>query len=346
MRFYTSKREVRFSLDTDTFYVYEIDRDGVVVDSLYQSRRTGEHFVYVLIKRNWATDVAISRIAEMNNLRYRDIGFAGMKDKRATTYQLISSKSKLTSTPKDIELIPVGSGERLRMGDLSGNMFRVIAGQDLESIRKGIDDTGGRFLNYFGSQRFGKGGVNVLVGLELLRGRLSDALDIYLYYKRENSDLRETGQFPRYLKHERMILDMRKKYDDRRVWARIPRNISLMFIHSVQSYIFNMELDMRFDNSDIIDTTNLVGWSTELNPYQREILDMLNIQKEMFRMEILPSLNAKGGTRKILAHAERIRYDHSSIEFSLDSGSYATVFLDQMVGYSYLNQSEDIKFNG
>lgn len=346
MRFYTPKREVKFSLDTDTFYVYEIDNEGVVVDNTYRSREQGEHYVYVLIKRNWATDMAINRIARMNRIRYRDIGFAGMKDKRATTYQLISSKNPLSSVPKDIEIIPAGSGRRLKMGDLSGNRFRVVIGEDLEKVWRGIQETEGRFLNYFGIQRFGRDGINVKVGLELLRGKFSEALDLYLYHKRENTAVREQGEFPSYLKHERMIIEMRSRYDDKTVWRRIPRNISLLFIHSVQSYIFNVEIDMRFDRADIVDDTCLVGWNTELNTYQKEILSMLNIDREMFRMKILPWLNAKGGKRDIIRYARDIKWNDTDIEFSLDAGSYATVFLDQMVGYNYLNRSIDIKLDG
>ncbi|MEM0471156.1 MAG: tRNA pseudouridine(13) synthase TruD [Candidatus Anstonellales archaeon] len=337
MRFFTHKKSVSFRLDVDTFYVYEIDSRGIIVDDNYKISDPGDHNIYILKKSNWATDNAIMEIAKNNNLRFRDIGFAGMKDKRATTYQRISSQKPLTIKLKDISLILAGKGSRISMGDLWGNMFRVYTGADTAKIAQGIRDTSGKFMNYFGSQRFGRNGINLRVGIALLQGRMSEALDLYLYEPREGSDIRQ-NEFPKYLKHERMISQLRSKYDDIRVWKMLPRNFSLMFIHSVQSYIFNQELDIRIDMNDYADKLNLVGWDTELNKYERDILDGLNIEQEMFRMKNLRFLNARGSTRSMFVTPKDLNIYDSYIEFSLPSGSYATVFLDQMVGDMYLNQ--------
>lgn len=335
MRFFTSRKYANPKLDWDNFTVYEISMDGKVVDDEYTKEGSGEYWIYVMKKINWSTDMAISRIAAMNGIRFRDIGFAGMKDKRATTYQLISSKVRLEKAPKDIELREVGKGEWIKMGDLLGNRFR-ICGDWVKAVAEGIEESNGKFLNYFGIQRFGSRMINVKVGIELLKGNFDKALDVYLYEKREDSDFREKGMFPEYMKHERMIMNLKTKYQSNEIWKRLPRNISLIFIHSVQSYIFNKELDMRYDANDLTDTSNLVGWNLELNKYQKEIMDELGITKDMFKMKSLPFLNAKGKSRKIIEYVKDIAISEC-IYFSLPSGSYATIVIDQMLGYNYLN---------
>ncbi len=335
MRFFTSKKIANPRLDWDNFTVYEIDKTGKIVDENYVNDGFGDNVIYVMKKVNWATDMLIDKLAKMNNLRFRDIGFAGMKDKRATTYQLISSKIKLNKIPKDVYLKEVGYGKRIQIGDLSGNRFK-ICGDWIDKILKGIEESSGKFLNYFGIQRFGKDMINVKVGIELLKGNLDKALDVYLYEKREDEEFRNKGEFPKYMKHERMILSLRNRYLPEGVWKRLPRNISLMFIHSVQSYIFNKELDMRYDCQDIIDKTTIIGWDVEPNKYQKELMDSLEINKDMFKMKTLPYLNAKGTTRNIIEYIKDLS-SSNCIEFSLTSGSYATIAIDQMLGYNYLN---------
>lgn len=337
MKFFASKKQVKIKLDYNNFYVYEIDSKGRLVNENYKSYN-GDEFLYILKKINWATDVVINKISRMNGVRFKDIGFAGMKDKRATTYQLISSKVKLIKFPKGAELIEAGVGERIKMGDLYGNRFEIVC-DCTEELKQGLSETQGKFLNYFGIQRFGKQNINLKVGLALLKGKYSEALDYYLYTQREDKDFREKREFPKYTKHERIIINYRAKYDDIRVWKLLPRNFSLMFIHSVQSFIFNKEVDMRYDQNDLVESTNLIGWSLTPNKYQKEIMDELEIDANMFKMKELKFLNAKGSQRFIFEQLIEPKIQDKKISFSLKSGSYATVAIDQLLGYNYLNPS-------
>ena len=58
--------------------------------------------------------------------------------------------------------------------------------------------------------------------------------------------------FPEYLKYERMLLEYLARFPDNYANAirKLPRSISLMFIHSVESYIFNKELEERINEGE------------------------------------------------------------------------------------------------
>ncbi len=132
----------------------------------------GEHLWLWVEKRDIDTPELIRRIAREQGLKPGQLGYSGLKDRRALTRQWLSLQ--LPGTDRD-RRIADGDGYRildavwhrrkLRVGTHRGNFFRLrvrdVGGFDartrtqLERVREA------GFANYFGSQRFGRRGDNV-----------------------------------------------------------------------------------------------------------------------------------------------------------------------------------------
>jgi tRNA pseudouridine13 synthase len=140
---------------------------------------SGEHRYVRVEKRGLSTPELVTLLARVTRLGERDIGHAGMKDKRAITVQWLSlpRRSPEASTwklPSDVKVLEESyHTNKLRTGHLHGNRFeiRIVDVVDdaearlqplLDVLRKGL-------LNAFGEQRFGHGGSNIDHALEWLR---------------------------------------------------------------------------------------------------------------------------------------------------------------------------------
>lgn len=157
----------------------------VVEEPLYPRSGEGQHLYVEIEKRGLNSTEAIERLARRFGFDKRDVGMAGMKDRHAVTRQWLSLPAHLMAT-----LDVVGSvddqldilraelhGNKLRTGHLAGNHFRIIvrntevdadvALQRATDLLGVIASTGAP--NYFGMQRFGRGGSTVELGLGLLR---------------------------------------------------------------------------------------------------------------------------------------------------------------------------------
>lgn len=132
----------------------------------------GEHLWLKVRKRGFNTDQVAQQLARAAGVPRRQVGYAGMKDRHAVTTQWFSLHLPGRDAPADWNLPPgieVREAQRhsrkLQTGALTGNRFRIVlrdcAGdaavlrQRIETIRR----TG--VPNYFGEQRFGRGGENV-----------------------------------------------------------------------------------------------------------------------------------------------------------------------------------------
>ena len=138
------------------------------------------------------------------------------------------------------------------------------------------------FINYFGMQRFGKYYDTYKVGICVLKGDFAGAVDMILQpksdehprtmkarelwakrfekldstsdagskEKAESSCAREVlRDMGRYMTCEVAILNslVRKPLDYRRAFSCIPKNMRLMFLHALQSYVWNHVASFRID---------------------------------------------------------------------------------------------------
>lgn len=142
----------------------------------------GEHLWLWVEKRSANTDWVAGQLAKAGGCRHRDVGYAGLKDRHAVTRQWFSvpvahSAAGLFRDAKidGVQILDCRAHNRkLKRGTLDGNRFQVVirdfngdagdVGQRLRRIRAaGVP-------NYFGPQRFGRGGRNVEKGFTLLSG--------------------------------------------------------------------------------------------------------------------------------------------------------------------------------
>lgn len=141
----------------------------------------GEHVWLQVEKRNANTAWVAARLAEFAGVREMDVGYAGLKDRRALTTQWFSLYLPKGETPDfralnndEFRILRQSRHERkLRRGDLAGNRFvlrlRQVTGaadaieQNLQAIARN------GFPNYFGDQRFGHDAGNIYSGVAMLR---------------------------------------------------------------------------------------------------------------------------------------------------------------------------------
>jgi tRNA pseudouridine13 synthase len=161
-----------FVASPDTFVVEEIPAYLPVGD--------GEHAYLWIEKRDLTTLEAVNRLARVLGVDARDVGYAGMKDRRATTRQWLSLLGVETARAEAaaVEGVRILAASRhtnkLRIGHLAGNRFEVVltgvAPGEADALAAQLQALATHGLpNRYGQQRFGAGGDNLAVGLEVLR---------------------------------------------------------------------------------------------------------------------------------------------------------------------------------
>ncbi len=141
----------------------------------------GEHLFLWIEKTDVAADELLRHIARTLGISPRDVGTAGLKDRRAVTRQFVSVPAGCEAGVGRIEtdrihvLRSLRHRNKLRTGHLRGNRFSILV-RDLDSdaaaraapIAEAISRLG--FPNYYGEQRFGREEETLRVGLDLLHG--------------------------------------------------------------------------------------------------------------------------------------------------------------------------------
>ncbi len=195
-----------------------------------------------------------------------------------------------------------------------------------------------------------------------------DAVDARKRLAADRDFAKALDYFPRYLKPERaMLLSLAAAPTDfGKAIRSLPRSLTLMFVHAVDAHIFNKELEARLGQgstepaegdlvcnrdrfgfpdiaaSRVFDGTkcdfvvgNIVGYESEPNDDEKRIMDGLGLAKDDFRSKRMPELNCRGAKRVLFApivdFAHRDDGKNALLEFSLPSGSYATVLLSEFL---------------
>jgi tRNA pseudouridine13 synthase len=261
----------------EDFLVEEIAGAGEILELDKTFERAGEKgdFTYfVLQKRNWNTLQALKEIGRKFRCGLKRFGYAGVKDRNAVTTQLASAfkidpAALLGIHIKDIKINGAWSAkEKIKIGDLLGNRFTLslkdVSSDADDGVKRIYNESGGSLPNYFGEQRFGSIRRNThIVGKAIVSGNFKEAVWNYLTYTEENEEAegrearkqlaaegdfkRALEYFPRYLKYEIILLNYLSSQPNDYVNAlrKLPRGLSLLFVHAYQSYIFNKALSMR-----------------------------------------------------------------------------------------------------
>ncbi len=154
----------RIKVEPGDFRVEErlgFDADGGSAHLLLRVEKTDANTLFVA-----------RRLARAAGLRPQDVGFAGLKDRRAVAIQWFSVPAG--RPPRDLagfegpgfrvlDVLP--HSRKLRRGALAGNRFRIVL-RDVAGERQELERRLSRVAahgapNYFGPQRFGRDGANL-----------------------------------------------------------------------------------------------------------------------------------------------------------------------------------------
>ncbi len=164
---------------------FEQNEKDFIVDEIPHTEFKGSgNFLIILVKKVEVTTWdMIAEFAKFLNIPAEKIGYAGLKDKHATTTQYISVEAKYEKAVrkfrnKQIKILKtVRHNFSIRMGDLAGNRFKINL-FDVDQIEAGrIEKLAHKSAksglpNYFGYQRFGRDGDSIEQAKEMIAGDL------------------------------------------------------------------------------------------------------------------------------------------------------------------------------
>jgi tRNA pseudouridine13 synthase len=291
----------------EDFVVEEITREGLIANLDLQriDRGEGKYTLAVLKKTSRDLIPTISLLSRKLGAR---VCFAGIKDRRAITYQLISidrpvSEEGLSLNMKNIDLKPVGRSRwGLMPGELRGNRFTIT----IRSIDPNAFDPQALLPpdwlpGFFGHQRFGTTRPNThKVGRLLVKGDYKGTVREFLAepYEgeptsayRARSTLRDTWDlkkayrdFPPSLTYERNMIKrmLISPGDYEGAFGALPKTLLRFFVNSYQSYLFNLALSKRWEFYGLFEAREgdyvapLDSWGSPSRPIKS---DRSNIEK-------------------------------------------------------------------
>lgn len=317
----------------------------------------GGYSYFEMQKEGLTTAKAAKIVATKLGIRLSDVGFAGAKDRKAITKQRISVRKNFQ---KDLEigsniiLKYLGNSDKpLSLGEHEGNSFEIVA-RDLGLMECKLIETNAIFLekldfllpNYFDEQRFSV--QNIDIGILFLKKNYSLAIEM--------------------LKHQDeffLVEAYLQKYPHDFVGAirQIPRRQLMLFVHSVQSHLFN-ELsagyvrrlkvefrEVRYSRGSFlfpiqkVEPTKLPlpGFGTEMDDWLKEYVDAHmkehGVREQDYINRSIPDLSLEGSERDFLMKISDFKMTafkedelnkgkmKCRFSFSLQKGSYATIVI-------------------
>ena len=319
--------------EPEDFIVEEINNQLIIESN-------AQYSIFILKKKNISTIKAIEYIEERYNLRKKDVGFAGYKDKNAITTQYISiPKNKLKNNFEEDEISNeyffihlkkiCTSKKEIYAGFLEKNKFSII----IREISKKVEYKKSVFVNYFGEQRFSEN--NQLIGKLLLMKKYNEALKLHISTENTNS------------RNYKNIILFKKANPTDIIGAlqKINKHILKIYVQAYQSYLWNkcaekiILKNIKTSQKEI----PLIGYDTALQKIDTEIREIYmnilheeGITKRDFMIRQIPEISLHGSERKLLMfpqNLEAINNTKNSIQlnFILERGSYATEVIRQII---------------
>lgn len=303
----------------------------------YTPSGEGEHLFVFVEKRGVSTMRAAERLAEMAGCAPRDVGYAGLKDRHATTRQWFSlpvgggELTPLDPLGDDLVVLEAARhGNKLKLGHLRGNRFEIdlpCAEGAVEDVRSNLTELARAGVpNYFGAQRFGSEGRNLEKGLAILRGNPARAK------RRLRKPLLRL-----------LLSSVQSEVFNRVLAARIEsidrvESGDIAFLHANGACFLvddALEARPRCAKFEISPTGPLPGPKTmtaagEQAALEARVLEQLEIEPEQFRA--FPSNH--GERRPLRTRLTKPSVEHDGarlrIGFELDRGSFATTVLGEL----------------
>lgn len=312
------------------YKIKQVPEDFIVKEiSNKQFKDKGKFFYFLLKKKNRNTLDVVKEISRRLNIKERQIGFAGNKDKQAITEQVLSVlyqyKNKvLQMDVKECNITPLGFGnEPISLGDLKGNYFEIVV-RNVDKKFKSKTIT--HIHNYFDTQRFGTN--NKDIGKFLIKKRFKEAAQLI---------------------KDKKVDDYLQKYPNDAVGALKQISIRMLrfYIHAYQSWLWNETLTMFLGQADSNSEIPLVGFGTELDDGKldeiiRRLMSKEQITTKDFIIRAIPEISVEGGMRKAIVDVNNLVMGQPELDelnrgqmkiklsFSLSKGSYATMVVKSL----------------
>ena len=241
----------------------------------YQPSGQGEHCYALIEKRGIATLEALRRLSKALGVQERDIGYAGMKDAVGVTRQSVSIPRVAPETVLSLQipgiavLSAVLHGNKLRLGHLKGNRFRIRVRDAVpgalahaEAAIAILEKRG--VPNRFGSQRYGAQGNSHQIGAAMLRGDFKAVVDTLIgdpaavkderwrlaieAYRR--GELAESlALFPGHFRVERELIGRLVQRPDAfdKAFNSVQPRMKRLYLSAFQSSLFDEVLEQRLD---------------------------------------------------------------------------------------------------
>lgn len=248
---------------------------------LYPCCGKGEHLYLWIEKEGISTRELLTQLSRGLRLNEREIGYAGLKDARALTRQMISVPARCSAQLDTLQLRKARILQRdlhsnkLRLGHLAGNRFTIRlrnphpdAAQRAETTLAALENCG--VPNRFGEQRYGVLGNSATLGLLLLQEQFEDFCREQLgdpqlirnsewhaaaVAYRQNNLAECLQRLPRRMRDERRLVScLIDGKGFRQAALSLPRNLLRLYLSASQSQLFDHLLEQRLPNiSQLID---------------------------------------------------------------------------------------------
>ncbi|QFU23841.1 tRNA pseudouridine(13) synthase TruD [Shewanella eurypsychrophilus] len=301
----------------------------------------GEHHLLHIRKEGLNTADVAKILSGFAHVHPKEVTYAGQKDKNAITEQWFGVRIPGKETPEwsslnNEELTVLSShrhGKKLRIGALAGNRFTLTLRNltDMDDVLARlalIKETG--VPNYFGEQRFGHDGKNLIFGRQMFTGRkVKDRKKRSMYLSAVRSYLFNYVTSARLAKHGLAKLD----------------GDSVLLAGSRSYFVaekWDAELLKRLDEKDIQLSAPMWGRGSILP--QGEAADFENLALSEFELDRdgLEHAGLDQERRPLLLEPQHLTYQQEGedvivLKFALPSGSFATSVLRELFDY------EDVK---
>ncbi|HYE37459.1 tRNA pseudouridine(13) synthase TruD [Methylocaldum sp.] len=324
--------------------VIKTSPEDFVVEELlgFEPSGEGEHVFLRVEKRGENTEYVARQLARFAGIRARDIGYAGLKDRHGKTAQWYSVWLPGKAEPdwqqlesSSLSLLEVRRNSRkLKKGPATGNRFEITVRElksDPSLLEQRLKQIGERGVpNYFGTQRFGRDGQNVVKALALFAGTL------------ERGDTHRRGI---YLSAARSYLFNRILANRvmQNIWDQAVSGDAFMFPDSRSFFkpeTFTPDITQRLEAKEIHPSGVLWGRGTPVVTDQALAIEAVIAEEETDLCRGLEDYGVDMARRPLRVCPEDFRWELSDptslrLRFTLPAGAYATTVLRELVDTDY-----------
>ncbi|MDG3089016.1 tRNA pseudouridine(13) synthase TruD [Vibrio hannami] len=291
---------------------------------------SGEHLMVRIRKSGENTTFVANEIAKVCRIKSKDVSWAGLKDRHAITEQWLSIHLPKGDAPDfsafekqypNIQILETTRhNKKLRPGDLSGNDFELVLSEvsDVDSAEKRIKQIMESGVpNYFGAQRFGREGNNLIEarrwGRDNVRTRNQNKRSMMLSTARSwifnhiVSDRIEQNLFDKLIEGDIVVVDGSEK-------------------QVIESDIASLMPSLQ--NGEVVLTAALAGDNELPTQSNAKTIEQKVVDAEPDLMALIRGNRMRHDRREVVLKPDNLNYvideNNIKLQFSLSSGSFAT----------------------